>query len=477
MKTALDYLAKHHNRYVDDLKQLVGIPSVSCGTPDVPNITKCADLVKEQMKQAGLENVRTIQIDGQEGKSFPYVYGEHLHAPGKPTVFLYSHYDVQPCQNQDPRTGKYAGWDTDPWKMTAKGGRFYGRGSADDKAAVTCHLASIEACLKTMGSLPVNIKMLVEGEEEIGSRHLIPFFEQYQKMLQADVIVVCDTSNVEVGTPCITYSLRGIVELLVEVETLKQPVHSGSGGGVLPDAAIALAEILGRLCWRRKRIPVPGLYEGVRPLTAAEKLEYKLLPITEEKLKKEFQLLPGMDLVHPLNVHVCEQKWRLPAATVIAMEASSLAQRSNQVLPKAKAILSIRTVPDMKGKNIVQAMRDFLCANPPWGVKVKVTPSGHAADWWMTDPTGPAFDAARRALESGFKKKPLAIGSGGSIGFVGPLAKLFGGAPALLLGIEDPKSYAHSPNESLHEGDWRKLMTSLCHLFENLGSLPNGKVK
>jgi acetylornithine deacetylase/succinyl-diaminopimelate desuccinylase-like protein len=159
------------------------------------------------------------------------------------------------------------------------------------------------------------------------------------------------------------------------------------------------------------------------------------------------------------------------------MQASSIAQRSNQVLPRAQAIVSVRTVPDMKAKNVVQALRDFFSVDPPWGVKVKVNPSGHSADWWMTDPTGPAFDAARNALEEGFGKKPLAIGSGGAIGFVGPLAKLFGGAPALLLGIEDPKSNPHSPNESLNESDWKKLMASLCRLYQNLGELPNGKVK
>jgi acetylornithine deacetylase/succinyl-diaminopimelate desuccinylase-like protein len=477
MKDPIEYLAKNHARFVDDLRQLVAIPSVSCGTPDVPAISKSAELVKEQMKKTGLENVRIIQIDGQDGKSFPYVYGEHLHAPGKPTVFLYSHHDVQPCQNQDPKTGRYQGWESNPWNLTAKGGRLFGRGSADDKGAITAQLGSIEAFLKTKGKLPINVKVLVEGEEEIGSRHLIPFFEQYQKMIQSDVIIVCDTSNIESGIPCITYSLRGIVEILVEVEALKQAVHSGSGGGILPDPAIALAEIIGRLCWRRKRVPVPGLYEGVKPLTAAEKAEFKSLPITEEKLKKELHLLPGLDFVHPLNVLITEQNWRLPAITVIAMQASSIAQRSNQVLPRAQAIVSVRTVPDMKAKNVVQALRDFFSVDPPWGVKVKVNPSGHSADWWMTDPTGPAFDAARNALEEGFGKKPLAIGSGGAIGFVGPLAKLFGGAPALLLGIEDPKSNPHSPNESLNESDWKKLMASLCRLYQNLGELPNGKVK
>ena len=166
--------------------------------------------------------------------------------------------------------------------------------AADDKAAVTCHLASIEACLKTVGKLPVNIKMLVEGEEEIGSRHLIPFFEQYQKMIQADVIVVCDTSNVEVGTPCITYSLRGIVELLVEVEALKQPVHSGSGGGVLPDAAIALAEIFGPPVLARKRLPVPDSMKEYARSQPLRSWNTSCFPLPKRNSRKSSTCCPAL---------------------------------------------------------------------------------------------------------------------------------------------------------------------------------------
>jgi acetylornithine deacetylase/succinyl-diaminopimelate desuccinylase-like protein len=176
------------------------------------------------------------------------------------------------------------------------------------------------------------------------------------------------------------------------------------------------------------------------------------------------------------NRHLFEQTWRMPAVTVIAQEASSIKSASNQVLPKASAIVSCRIVPDQDPKEVYEQLRSFLTKDPPWGVKVTIKPQG-AVSWWMTDPNGPAFEAAMQALRAGFKKDPAAIGCGGTIGFVGPLAELFGGAPALLLGIEDPKSNAHAPNESLHEGDFRKLMASLAYLFENLGSLPQGVVK
>jgi len=187
--------------------------------------------------------------------------------------------------------------------------------------------------------------------------------------------------------------------------------------------------------------------------------------------------LPGTQFALEKGIHPYEQTWRKPAVTIIAQEASSLKSASNQVLPRASAMVSCRIVPDQDPKEVFARLKEFLEKDPPWGVKVKVTQQGKPVKWWMTDPNGPAFEAALESMRAGFKKEPFPIGCGGTIGFVGPLADLFGGAPALLLGIEDPKSNAHSPNESLHEGDFRKLMASLTHLFDKLGQLPEGRVK
>jgi acetylornithine deacetylase/succinyl-diaminopimelate desuccinylase-like protein len=467
MTPVLDFLTQNYDRFVHDLAELVAIPDISTDGEHAAEINRCADKVRQQMQQAGLHNVELLQYEN----SYPYVYGEWLGAPGKPTVFLYSHYDVQPV------AGFEKDWESDPWTLTSRGGRLYARGSADDKAAITAQLASIEAFLKTRGSLPVNVKMLVEGEEEIGSRNLMGFFKKYKDKIQSDVIVVNDTENLETGLPSITYSLRGIVAAKVEVECLKRPVHSGMAGGLLPDAAIALNAILSRLCWNGKKLPIPGFYADVRRLTAKEKATYKSLPLKMSKLREDMAMMPGVALANFKGVGPYEQTWRWPAVTVIAQEASSLRHASNQVLPKAQAIVSCRIVPDQDPKKVLKALQKYLTMDPPWGVKVKVEQFGVGVNWWMTDPTGPAFEAAMNAMKAGFNKKPVAIGCGGSIGFVGPLAELFGGAPALLLGIEDPKSNAHAPNESLHEGDFKKLMASLAHLYENLGALPGGKVR
>jgi acetylornithine deacetylase/succinyl-diaminopimelate desuccinylase-like protein len=466
MKRVLDWLSANHAHLVNRLAELVAIPSISTDGEHQREVEKSAALTCDQMREAGLQHVEILRC----GNSNPYAYGEWLGARGKPTVFLYAHHDVQPINFSEQ-------WESEPWKLTPRGGRLYARGAADDKGAITAELGAISAFLRTRGNLPVNIKMLVEGEEEIGSSNLMAFFEQYKRQIHSDVIVVCDSENIEVGTPSITYSLRGIVAVLVEVQSAKLPVHSGMAGGALADAALALNTVLSRLYWKNNKLPVPHLYDKVRPMTAKERKAIQAMPFNEGKLRRDLGILDGVSLATERNCHVYEQTWRKPAVTVIAQEASSIKSASNQVLPKASAIVSCRIVPDQDPKQVYQQLRDYLTEDPPWGVKVTVKPAGSSVKWWMTDPNGPAFEAALSAMRSGFKKAPVAIGCGGTIGFVGPLAELFGGAPALLLGIEDPKSNAHAPNESLHEGDWRKLMATLAHLFENLGTLPNGQVK
>jgi cysteinylglycine-S-conjugate dipeptidase len=463
---ALDWLTKHHEDIVHGLAELVAIQSISTDGEHNPEIDRTAKLTCDQMREAGLHNVDVLRV----GQSLPYAYGEWLEAPGKPTVFLYAHHDVQPINFVEQ-------WLSDPWKLTRRDGRLYARGSADDKGAISAFLGAIAAYRKTGNQLPCNIKMLVEGEEEVGSKNLLKFFETHRDRLKSDVIVVCDTENIEVGIPSITYSLRGIVAVRVDVTTARIPVHSGMGGGAIPDAAIALNAILGRLYWDNGPLPVPGYYEQVRPLTDKERAAFNKLPFDADKMRQMLGTVPGARFAMEKGYNEYAQTWRRPAITVIAQEASSLKGASNQVLPKASALISCRIVPDQKPDHVLEKLTAFLTANPPWGCEVTVTHLGPPVDWWMTDPNGPAFEAALAAMRAGFDHDPVAIGCGGTIGFVGPLSELFGGAPALLMGIEDPASNAHAPNESLHEGDFKKLMASLVRLFDNLGKLTPERVK
>jgi acetylornithine deacetylase/succinyl-diaminopimelate desuccinylase-like protein len=346
----------------------------------------------------------------------------------------------------------------------------FGRGSADDKGAIVAQLGAIAAYLKHNSPLPLNVKMLVEGEEEIGSENLIPFVKKNRKLVDADVIIVCDTGNVATGHPSITYSLRGVISLMVEVQTADGPRHSGFAGGVMPDAAIALNVILSRLFWANGKVRVPGFYDGITPLTAQQRKWLEELPSDESKIRHEFGVLDEVKLANRVNA--LEQTWRQPAVTVIAQEASSLAHRSNQVLNKATAVVSCRIVPGQDQQHVAQAVKRALEKDPPWNARVTVTPT-RGLGAWMTNPEGPAFEAARRALKSAYGKSPAMVGSGGSIGFVEPMARLLDDAPVLMLGIEDHFSNAHAPDESLHEDDWRKLTLSLAYLFQSLAQGKN----
>ena len=466
MSAALDWLGKNHEQIVHGLADLVAIPSISTDGEHKAEIDRTAALTAAQMRDAGLHNVDVLRV----GQSLPYAYGEWLEAPGKPTVFLYAHHDVQPITHGDQ-------WLSDPWKLTRRDGRLFGRGAADDKGAISAFLGAIAAYRKTSNHLPLNVKMVVEGEEEVGSKNLLKFFETHRDRIKSDVIVVCDTENIEVGIPSITYSLRGIVAVQIEVTSAKIPVHSGMGGGGLPDAAIALNQILGQLYWGNGPLPIPGFYDQVRPTTEKEKQGFRKLSFDAEKFRREIGMVPSARFAMETGLNEYEQTWRRPAVTVIAQEASSLKSASNQVLPKATAMVSCRIVPDQEPEAVLDRLTEFLLADPPWGVEVKVTPHGPPVNWWMTDPNGPAFEAALGAMSAGFNHDPVAIGCGGSIGFVGPLSDLFGGAPALLMGIEDPMSNAHAPNESVHEGDLKKLMNALVQLFDNLGKLTPQRVK
>src|SRR6266436_10103037 len=361
MQPVLDWLSTNHANLVNDLTQLVAIRSISTDGEHQKEIDQTAALTCEQMRRAGLENVEVLHC----GDSYPYAYGEWLGAPGKPTVFLYAHHDVQPINFVEH-------WLSPPWTLTPRSGRLYGRGAADDKGAITAQLGSIAAFLRTRGSLPVNIKMLVEGEEEIGSSNLNAFFRQHRQRIQSDVIVVCDTENIEAGLPSLTYALRGIVACTVEVQSAKLPVHSGMAGGFLTDAALALDVVLARLYWKNGKLPIPHFYDRVRPMTPRERKSLKMLPLDIAKIRKDVGILPGVKDALEKGVQPYEQTWRKPAITIIAQEASSIKGASNQVLPKATAIVSCRIVPDQDPDEVFEQIKAFLTKEPPWGVKVNV---------------------------------------------------------------------------------------------------------
>ena len=452
----LERYAQDREAHLQDLEDLVRIPSVSFAGFDPEGVRRSARAVADLMKKRGLENVEILTLEG----AHPYVYGDWLHAPGKPTLLLYAHHDVQP-------PGREEIWKSPPFEPTRRDGRVYGRGIADDKGGIVVHTAAIASWLQSAKALPVNVKVIVEGEEECGSLHLRQFLEIYREKLQADVMVLTDAANFDTGLPALTVSLRGLVIVDVEVRALDHPLHSGMWGGPLPDPAVALAKMLATLQDDQGRIAIQGIYDKVRPVTDSERAELRRLPVTQEEFRRQVGLVPGAGFVGGAELPY-EAIWRLPSLSVNAIQASSRRMAANIICDVAWARVGIRIVPDMVPGEVKKLLLDHLRARVPWGLEV--TFSNDVADtWWMTDPTGPAFEKARKALALGYGKEPVIMGCGGSIPFVGPFARALGGVPALLVGVEDPYTNAHSENESMDIGDFEASVRSEIHLFDLMG--------
>jgi acetylornithine deacetylase/succinyl-diaminopimelate desuccinylase-like protein len=461
-RTVLAALEHGFERTLAELIGLARIPSVSAAGFDATQVERSAQRVAELFAAAGLDRVDVVRI----ADAHPYVVGERRACrDDAPTVLLYAHHDVQP-------PGRAERWESPAFDPTVRrDGRLYGRGVVDDKAGVMLHLAALRAWLEATGSLPVHVKFVVEGEEEIGSAHLAAFLATHRERLSADVIVLSDTANLATGLPSLTTSLRGLVAIDVTVRALDHPLHSGMWGGPVVDAASALVCLLARLFDARGRIAVPGLDQDVPELSPAERARMACLPFDEATFRREGGLVGTLRFAGDPEHSAYERLWTRPAVALTALEGMPLATAANQLMAEAKARVGVRLAPGQDAERVRQLLTSFLKHDPPWGTIVE-THCETSVPGWRTEAQGPAFEAALRALRLGFEREPALIGCGGSIPFVGPFAHVLGGVPALLLGLEDPPCNAHGENESLDLADFRKATRAAAHLLEELSTAP-----
>lgn len=464
IEETLQYAKANETTFLESLKRLVQIPSVSFPGFDPRGVMESAEAMAGLLRFSGLQNVEILRIKD----AHPYVYGEWLNAPGKPTLLLYAHHDVQPA-------GRENLWKSPPFEATERGGRLYGRGTADDKCGAVIHTSAIRAYLKTVGQLPLNVKMIIEGEEEIGSPHLEEFLKTYRHKMSADAMILTDTGNYDTGIPSITTSLRGIASLDLTVRSADHPLHSGMWGGPLVDPVQALSKMIASLTDSKGRMTIPGIYLKVQKPSRAEEKSLRSLKYTEKDFRKQAQILPQTRLLGDPK-KILESLWRRPSLSVNAIQSSSRQDCANIINESAWCHIGVRLAPGMNPKETLESLKKSLLKSALWGVQVEFSHE-NASPAWMAEAEGPAFQAAARALEKGFGRKMVFVGCGGSIPFVGPFSKVLGGAAAILIGAEDPYTNPHSENESLHLGDFFKSIQSAVHLYAEMSSLPTKILK
>ncbi|MGZ4438263.1 MAG: M20/M25/M40 family metallo-hydrolase [Nocardioidaceae bacterium] len=425
-----------------DLEDLVRIPSVSADPARRDDVRRSAEATAELFRGEGFEDVQILSV----GDGAPAVVARKPAPAGAPVVLLYAHHDVQPV-------GDEADWDSAPFEPTVRGDRLYARGAADDKAGIAAHLAAI----RTFGAdLPVGVTVLVEGEEEVGSPTLEPVLAQHKDLLAADVIVIADSGNWDIGEPALTTSLRGLVEAYVELRTIKHGVHSGMWGGVVPDALTAMVRLLATLHDEQGSVAVEGLHAG-----PAADVEYPL-----DRLRAESGIVDGVELIGTGSV--VERLWTKPSITTVGLDMTRVADASNTLVPAVKAKLSVRLAPGDDSRSAMDALRAHIEKNVPWGAQLTFT-EGELGQPTQIDATGPAYDAARAAFREAWDGvEPVDMGVGGSIPFIAAFKEAFPEASVLVTGVEDPDTRAHGANEGLHLAEFERVCLAEALLLHHL---------
>jgi acetylornithine deacetylase/succinyl-diaminopimelate desuccinylase-like protein len=454
MSTVARYLKSQRDRHLDQLQTLLRIPSVSTDPAHAGDVARAAEWVGKRMKEAGCQRAEVHRTDGH-----PIVYGEWLGAPGAPTILVYGHYDVQPVDPVEL-------WNTPPFEPTVKNGRLYARGASDDKGQFIIHVNALEAHLKTNGTCPVNVKFLIEGEEEIGSMSLEPFIRANKKRLECDAVVISDTAMFKKGVPSICHGLRGLAYLQIDVTGTKRDLHSGVYGGSVVNPANALTEMLAALKDSRGKIKVPGFYDDVRKLTKAERRALAELPHDDDGFRRS---IGAPELFGEKGYSTLERVWARPSLDVNGIWSGFTGEGAKTVIPaEAHAKISMRLVPDQTAKDVERKVAAHLKSIAPDSVKVRVK-AIHGGEPWLAPTEHPALQAAGRALKRAFRREAVFTREGGSIPIVASFEKMLK-VPAVLMGIGLQDDNLHAPNEKIDLDQFFRGNDAAAFLMEELGN-------
>jgi acetylornithine deacetylase/succinyl-diaminopimelate desuccinylase-like protein len=453
MTAIADYLKKNRQRHLDEMKQLLAIPSISTDPERAKDVQRAGEWVRDRLKGAGCTRVELHKTKGH-----PIVYGEWLGAKGKPTILVYGHYDVQPV---DPLEL----WKTPPFEPTVIGDRIFARGSSDDKGQLIMHAFALEAHLKVNKSCPVNVKFVIEGEEEIGSPNLELFLKENKQQLACDAVVVSDTAMFAKNLPSICYGLRGLTYLQIDVKGTSGDLHSGSFGGAVVNPANALTQMLAQLKDARGRVKIPGFYDNVKRLTVVERRAFASLPHSDQKFKKT---VGAPELYGESGYTTLERLWARPSLDINGIWAGFTGEGAKTVIPAtAHAKVSMRLVPNQAPKEIARKATAYFKKIAPRSVKISVRDL-HGGDAWVADTGHPALKAAGEAMKRSFGKNPVFVREGGSIPIIAAFEKMLK-VPSVLLGVGLNDDNIHAPNEKFELSNFYRGIEAAAYLMEELG--------
>lgn len=452
MEHILNYLRTHRRQHLAQLFELTRFPSVSTAAEHAEDVARCARFLADHLESLGLTRVEVMPTPGH-----PVVYAEWLEASDAPTILIYGHYDVQPPEPLEL-------WDSPPFEPQIRDGEIYARGIADDKGQFFAYIKAMEAYFTETGALPINVKLLIEGEEEIGSEHLHAFVQEHRALLKADAIVLSDTSMFAPDLPTICYGTRGLVHGQIDVETAATDLHSGAFGGFAPNPIHILADMIAALKDQDGRITIPGFYDDVAELTPQEQAQFAALPYDEEALKCEIGVA---EFIGEAGFSTLEKRWARPALDVNGILGGFTGTGSKTVIPaKAMAKFTIRLTPYQDPEKIFNAAKAYLEQLAPAAAKVSVT-GGVGGSAYLTPLDHPILPLIAKALQQAYHQEPVLTRTGGTIGVLSTFSEALH-LPIIMVGMAQPSDNAHAPNEHLTEALFYQGAEAAAYLLHEL---------